>query len=112
MPVAVGSTVGVLAHVFGLWVFNACRIVYVVEEHGPIETFGFAYGTLPAHVEQGEERFLVHWAQEDNSVWYDILALSRPHHVVAYLGYPYVRRLQKRFARESLQAMLTAVRCC
>ena len=109
-PVVVGSTVGVLAHACGLWIFNACRIVYIVEEHGPVEKFGFAYGTLPAHVEQGEERFLVHWDQDDDSVWYDILAISRPRHVIAHLGYPYVRRLQKRFARDSLLAMRTAVR--
>jgi uncharacterized protein (UPF0548 family) len=71
--------------------------------------FGFAYGTLPDHVERGEERFLVEW-QADDSVWYDILAFSRPQHPLAKLGQPLVRRLQKQFASESMAAMQDASR--
>jgi hypothetical protein len=41
-------------------------------------------------------------------VWYDLYAFSRPGHFVARLGYPLGRRLQRRFARESKQAMLAA----
>jgi uncharacterized protein (UPF0548 family) len=93
-------------HVCGLWSLNACRIVYVVKEQ---RRFGFAYGTLPAHAESGEERFTVEWRQEDNSVWYDILAFSRPRELLSRLGCPFVRKLQKRFARESAVAMLRAV---
>ena len=37
--------------------------------------FGFAYGTLPDHAATGEERFLIEWNQDDDSVWYDILLL-------------------------------------
>ena len=109
VPVAVDSTVAVVANVRGLWVTNACRIAYVQEETGPVETFGFAYGTLPTHVERGEERFLVQWDHGDDSVWYDLLAISRPNHILARLGYLYVRRLQRRFARDSLRAMRRAV---
>jgi Domain of unknown function (DUF1990) len=36
-----------------------CRVVCVVDEAGPTSKFGFAYGTLPGHVESGEERFLI-----------------------------------------------------
>ena len=64
---------------------------------------------LPDHVERGEERFTIEW-QADDSVWYDILAFSRPQHLIAKLAFPYVRRLQKRFAMDSLNAMLTASR--
>ncbi len=109
-PIAVGTTVAVVAQVWGLWLMNACRIVYIVDEPGPAETFGFAYGTLPGHVERGEERFTVQWDHADDSVWYDILAFSRPQHWLARIGYPYARHLQKRFARDSLQAMLLASR--
>ena len=42
-------------------------------------------------------------------VRYDILAFSRPHQFSARLGYPVVRRLQKRFGRDSAAAMLRAV---
>jgi len=39
-------------------------------------------------------------------VWYDILAFSRPNQVLTRLGYPLVRRIQKRFAKDSAAAML------
>ncbi len=75
----------------------------------PIQRYGFAYGTLPDHAETGEERFLVEWDRASGEVWYDILAFSRPHLLLTRLGYPYVRRVQKRFGRESAAAMLKAV---
>jgi uncharacterized protein (UPF0548 family) len=104
LPVELGTTVAVLARTLGVWSLSACRIVYMIDEG---QKFGFAYGTLPDHVECGEERFTVEW-QEDDSVWYDILAFSRPQHPLAKLARPLVRRWQKRFARESLAAMLDA----
>jgi len=42
-------------------------------------------------------------------VWYDILAFYRPQQLLAQLGYPFARRLQKRFARDSAAAMLRGV---
>jgi len=42
---------------FGFWSLNAARIVYLIEEDGPCEKHGFAYGTLPEHGERGEERW-------------------------------------------------------
>jgi uncharacterized protein (UPF0548 family) len=103
--VATGATVAVMVHHFGLWSLNACRIVYVFEEE---RRFGFAYGTLPDHAERGEERFMVEWLAEDNSVWYDIEAFSQPAHLFARAGYPLTRRLQKRFAIDSMAAMKRA----
>ena len=96
-----GATVAVKARAFGTWSLNACRVVYVVDES---RRFGFAYGTLPDHVERGEERFLIEWL-EDDSVWYDILAFSRPQHPFVKLSVPLARMLQKRFARDSLARM-------
>jgi uncharacterized protein (UPF0548 family) len=103
-----GAAVAVLAHLFGLWWLNACKLVYVVDEAGPITRYGFAYGTLPAHAESGEERFLIEWDRVDGGVWYDILAFSRPNYVLTRLGYPIVRRIQKTFARDSAAATLAA----
>lgn len=100
-----GEVVAIVAHVLGLWWLNAARIIYVTDEDGPIRRFGFAYGTLADHVESGEERFLIEWNKDDDSVWYDILAFSRPRHVLARLGYPFVRMTQRRFARSSAAAM-------
>jgi uncharacterized protein (UPF0548 family) len=53
---------------------------------------------------------MIEWDQSDDSVWYDILAFSRPQHVLARLGYPVVRRLQKKFARDSAAVMQRGVR--
>jgi uncharacterized protein (UPF0548 family) len=105
-----GAVVAVLAHKLGLWSLNACRIVYVIDEPGPIHRFGFAYGTLPDHAESGEERFFVEWDEAGGAVWYDVLAFSRPRHPLIRIGNRYIRRLQKRFGRESAAAMLRAVR--
>jgi len=109
-PIEPGQVVAVLGRFCGLWSFNACRIVYVIDEAGPVHRYGFAYGTLPEHIESGEERFTIEWHQEDDSVWYDILAFSRPNQRLARLGYPVVRRLQKRFARDSAAAMVRAAK--
>jgi uncharacterized protein (UPF0548 family) len=106
-PLAAGNVVAVLARAFGVWWLNAARIVYVVEETGTPRRFGFAYGTLPGHVEEGEERFLVEW-HADDTVWYDLRAFSKPRHPLVKLGYPLARRMQRRFARESLAAMRRA----
>lgn len=108
-PIQTEEVVAVVARAAGLWWLNACRIVYVIDEDEPVRRFGFAYGTLADHVESGEERFLIEWNHADDSVWYDILAFSRPRHPLARLGYPLVRRFQKRFARDSAAAMKRAV---
>ena len=100
-PVEAGTTVLMYARVLGLWWRNACRVVYTVDESS---RFGFAYGTLPGHVESGEELFWV-GMETDGSVWYEIRAFSRPRHWLARLGYPLVRYLQARFRRDSAAQM-------
>jgi len=108
-PIQTGEVMAVIARNVGLWWLNACRIVYVVDEEEPIQRYGFAYGTLPDHAETGEERFLVERDRASGEVWYDILAFSRPHLLLTRLGYPFVRRVQKRFAKASAAAMLRVV---
>lgn len=108
-PLEVGQCVVVMGWAVGCWWLNSCRIVYTVNERGKKTKFGFAYGTLPGHVEKGEERFLIEWDQTTNQVSYDILAFSRPNHILTSLGYPMVRHIQKRFGRESATAMFRAV---
>lgn len=108
-PVELGTTVAVLARHLGFWSLNACRIVMVIEKGGPDREYGFVYGTLPDHAERGRERFTVQWNRGSNKVFYDILAYSRPNKLLARLGYPFTRALQKRFARDSMQAILRAV---
>jgi uncharacterized protein (UPF0548 family) len=105
IPIVEGETAVVLVRLFGVWFINSARIVYVVDEP---RRFGFAYGTLPGHAERGEERFLVEWLNDD-SVWYDLDAVSRPRYWAAQLVYPLTRRIQRRFARRSKSAMAQAV---
>lgn len=107
-PIEAHATVAVLISHAGFWSLNPSRIVYVIEDHRKCERYGFAYGTLPQHSERGEERFSVEFHRDDDSVWYDIYAFSRPRSW-ARLGYPYARMLQRRFARESMSAMKRAV---
>jgi uncharacterized protein (UPF0548 family) len=103
-----GATVALAARTMGFWTVNACRIVYTLDEGGPVETFGFAYGALPHHVERGEERFTVQWDHADDSVRYDLWSFSKPGHLLIRLGEPLVRRLQQRFAEASMAAMVAA----
>lgn len=103
-PIREGELVAIVARSFGLWWLNACRIVYTVDEGAAQPKFGFAYGTLPDHAGSGEERFVIEM-DADGKVWYDVLAFSRPRHPLAHVGYPFMRRVQQRFGRQSAAHM-------
>ena len=105
-PIVVGRNVAIMIEHFGFYSLNAARIVYVINDK---DRFGFAYGTLKEHGEIGEERFSVEFDEEKGEVWYDIYAFSRPGSLLAKLGYPLTRYLQKSFAQDSKIAMLNAV---
>lgn len=105
-PIQTGQNLVMVANFFGLHWLNACRIVYTLDGSGPDRRYGFAYGTLPDHVETGEERFSVEWLADD-TVWYDLKAFSHPRLWLVWLAYPVARSLQRRFVRESLQQMKT-----
>jgi uncharacterized protein (UPF0548 family) len=68
-----------------------CRIVTVVDGQ---TRWGFAYGTLPGHPEQGEEAFIVSLAP-DQSVRFEIEAFSRPGDPLVKLSGPIGRAMQK-----------------
>ena len=106
VPIAAGSMVAVLAHHLGFWSLNLCRIARVIDEE---QRYGFVYGTLADHAERGQEQFVVKW-EKDDSVWYEIEAVSKPNQLLARIGYPIARILQKRFARDSMAAMVRAVK--
>jgi uncharacterized protein (UPF0548 family) len=114
-PIRTGAAIAVVARSMGLWWANAARVVYVVDEDaGPDDVvtpkFGFAYGTLPGHIEMGEELFLVEWDRATDAVTYGIVAFSRPRHPLARLGRPLVRRLQRRFREDSAAALARYVK--
>jgi uncharacterized protein (UPF0548 family) len=107
-PVEPGAVVAVLIRHLGFWSLNGCRVVATVGARDRGTRFGFTYGTLLNHAEQGEELFEVAFDEVTGDVTYRIRAVSRPRATVARLGYPIVRRLQARFRRDSGAAMRRA----
>jgi uncharacterized protein (UPF0548 family) len=105
VAIADGATV-VLALPLGPFrAIAACRVVYVIDEP---DTFGFGYGTLPLHPEQGEEAFLIE-RDGDGLVWFRLAAFSRPKDRLARIGAPVSRVIQRRVTRGYLRAMTRAV---
>jgi uncharacterized protein (UPF0548 family) len=107
-PATTGQTVATLVSVAGLWFLNPCRVVFTATS-GTAPVVGFAYGTLRGHAECGEERFVVSQDPADGRVWYEIAAFSRPARWATRLGYPFARRLQRRFRAASARALSLAV---
>jgi uncharacterized protein (UPF0548 family) len=100
-PISEGTTVAVLTSVGPLTVLASCRIVVVVDEP---DRFGFAYGTLPAHPEEGEERFVV-TRDDAGAVRFEVAAFSRPHDLLTKLGGPLPRHLQRRATTRYLEGL-------
>jgi len=104
VPITAGTVVSILSRHFGFWSLNAGRIVYLIEEEASLlKRYGFAFGTLPGHVERGEERFTVEWHRAENSVFYEVFAFARPAHPLARVGPPFVQLVQRRFAAAFLR---------
>lgn len=104
-PIVESTTVAVLTSLGPLHVLSACRIVRVIDEQ---DRFGFAYGTLPSHPEEGEEHFLVTRAG-DGTVRFDVVAFSRHHDLLTKLGGPIARRIQAHATQQYLAGMRDAV---
>lgn len=105
-PIAAGSAVCVVVNHGFCRSLNPCRVIYVLEEDGgEIQRYGFAFGTLPGHSEEGEERFTVELNRADDSVSFELLSFARPHHILARLGFPFVTLFQHKFAADSASAM-------
>jgi uncharacterized protein (UPF0548 family) len=102
-----GTSIVMMARFMGVWFRNSCKIVYVIDEKN---RFGFAYGTLPGHIESGEELFLVE-INEQKEVFYSIKAFSRPRHFLAKIGYPIIRILQEKFRQDSMKQMVKMLDC-
>lgn len=107
-PIAVKQDVAILARVCGVWWSNACRITSVTDEVGATRRFGFTYVTLPGHVAEGEEEFLIEW-DADDLVWYQIRAVSRPRYWLARIAFPLTRWIQFQFRQDSLRSMQASI---
>jgi uncharacterized protein (UPF0548 family) len=98
---AVDSTV-VLGLGYRLVAVIPCRVVYVIDEPGRA---GFAYGTLPDHPEQGEERFVV-TQDETGTVWFEITVFSRPGGVLIRCVQPAAKVIQSIWTRRYERALV------
>lgn len=106
--VKVGQKFCVVSKVLFLWTLNPLEILYVRENHltkGDSKNFTFGSGTLKGHFLSGEERFAVEWDPVENSVWYSILAISKPANILAKVSYPLVRHLQAKFRKDSVNQL-------
>lgn len=103
VPIAEGETVLVVLRLGPLAVVAPDRIVAVVDEP---DRFGFAYGTLPGHAEQGEESFLIE-RDADGEVRFTIGVDAVPATIPARLVAPVVRRIQSWALTRYLEAIKT-----
>ena len=101
--IRVGQAVVVALKIAGFTVIAPCRIVWIVEEH---DRFGFAYGTLQGHPEQGEESFVIR--RIGPRVTFEIEAASRPAALLARLGAPVARSIQKSVTQRYLTSLQQA----
>ena len=104
-PVAQGMAVLVYGRLGPLYTSVCCRVIYVIDND---DRWGFAYGTLPHHVERGEESFIVSKDKDDN-VTFTVESFSRPAKPIAWLGYPVSRAIQANVTRRYLAALQSAV---
>ncbi len=78
-----------------------CRVIYVLDEP---DRFGFAYGTLPGHPEEGEEAFVAERVGT-SSVRFVIRAFSRPGDPLVRLFAPATRIVQTRMVMRYQRAL-------
>jgi uncharacterized protein (UPF0548 family) len=88
------------------YVSVSCRVVSVTQSK---DQWGFTYGTLPHHVERGEELFLVALAP-GGAVTFTVRAMSRPGHFLTKVGAPVAQRIQRKATDKYLQAMVDLVK--
>ena len=107
-PIEAGRDFATVAHTLGVWSVNCCRIVYAIDEP---DRFGYAIGTLPHHVETGEERFLLtRNASAGARCTFEISSFSRANELLVRLGCWYGKRAIQRFLREGTDRLAAEAR--
>lgn len=123
--VRTGMKVATLTRVAGLWFLNPCTVVYrsapdsggsaagapasvKAAVRSAVSEACFAYGTAAGHAACGEERFSLFHDRASDRVSFEILAFSRPATLLARVGRPLLRRIQRRFALDAARALARA----
>jgi uncharacterized protein (UPF0548 family) len=99
--VRTGTTVIVTLGTPALALAAPCRVVGIIDGE---DRWGFAYGTLPGHPEQGEECFTVSLSA-DGLVRFEITAFSRPGDSLTRFSGPVGRAIQRRGTNGYLAAL-------
>jgi uncharacterized protein (UPF0548 family) len=106
-PLAEGETVVVTLRLLPpslVTIAAPCRVVYVTDEP---DRFGFGYGTLPGHPEEGEEAF--HVERTPAGVRFAIDVFWKPRHPLIRLGGPVTTYIQRRVTYRYLTALRHSV---
>lgn len=98
---AEGEVVAVSVRVGPAWVTVVNRVVRVTEE---ADVVGFAYGTLPHHVVEGEEAFDVRRGP-DGTVRFEVVSFVRPRGRALSPAGPVITPLDHRLVRRYLRGM-------
>jgi len=99
--VEVGQSVIVMIGTRAVSIAAPCRIVKVVDEEC---VFGFAYGTLPGHPENGEESFVIRLSPS-GAVSFEIRSFSRAQGFLVKLSGPIARLIQIKVTKRYLNAI-------
>ena len=104
-----GTTLVMRFRALGLRWLLPTRIVYVLDESEPNPRYGFAYGTLPGHVERGEACYSITWDRADDRVWYEVHAFVQPAKWYSWLGWRFVLAKQRPYLERSTESLLRAI---
>ena len=99
--VEVGQSLIVMIGTSAVSIAAPCRIVKVVDEDC---IFGFAYGTLPGHPENGEESFVIRLSPS-GTVNFEIRSFSRAQGILVKLSGPIARLIQLKVTKRYLKAI-------
>lgn len=113
-PEAVTLLVVMSRHALGaLWMSNVVMRGRMRADDGSDEKDAGAitWRTVPGyHVLNGEETFRVHREADTGQVHFTICSVSAPRNPLAWLGWPYTRWCQRRFARDATARMRRVLR--
>lgn len=104
-PLAVDTAVAIASRTPVGFVVATCRVVYVEDEP---DHLAWAYGSLPVHPEEGEERFAVS-RSPDGDVEFSVEVFSKLRDPLARLAPLVARWFQRRATHGYLDAMVRAV---
>lgn len=95
---------------------SPCEVVWAQEpssmlmaDGSEVELAGFGYGTLPGHPVIGEEAFIVYMAA-DSSVFFRVLAFSKPANLFFAMSSPVTRLVQNNITKGYLQGAKSLAR--